>query len=73
MARTRGAQKSLFEELDEAERERDDSQLRLMESVRDSRVVLDYLLRTFGRDGTNPVKVAAWDLRAENDPRGDRL
>lgn len=76
LAQSRGAQKSLFEELAEEERERADSQLRLMESVRDGRLVLDYLLRTLGRDGTNPIKIAAWDLRAllraENDPHGLR-
>lgn len=71
-----GPQRSLFEDLDAAERDRADSQLRLMESVRNGRLVLDYLMRTFGRDGTNPVRVAAWDLRAllgcENDPHGMR-
>lgn len=76
LSQGRGPQRSLFEELDEAERERADSQLRLMESVRNGRLVLDYLMRTFGRDGINPVRVAAWDLRAllgcENDPHGMR-
>ena len=76
LAQNNGAQRSLFEDLDAAERDRADSQLRLMESVRNGRLVLDYLMRTFGRDGTNPVRVAAWDLRAllgcENDPHGMR-
>lgn len=71
LSQSRGAQRSLFEELDEAERERADSQLRLMESVRNGRLVLDYLVRTFGRDGTNPVRVAAWDLKALLGCEGD--
>ncbi len=76
LAQKNGPQRTLFEELDEQERERADSQLRLMESVRHGRLVLDYLVRTFGRDGKNPVSVAAWDLRSllgcEKDPHGMR-
>jgi DNA-binding XRE family transcriptional regulator len=75
-ARQQGLQRSLFEELDEEQRQRADGQLRLMESVRHGRLVLDYLVRLFGRDGVNPVRVAAWDLKAllscENDPHGMR-
>lgn len=76
LAQSRGPQQTLFEELDEQQRERADAQLRLMESVRNGRLVLDYLVRTFGRDGRGPVSVPAWDLKTllgcEKDPHGLR-
>jgi hypothetical protein len=67
---------SLFEELDEERRAALNGQLRQMESIRDARLVMDLILRSFGRDGENPLHIPAWQLRAllecENDDNGFR-
>lgn len=65
---------SLFEDLDPKEREALDNALQHMQAVRDGRAVMECILSTFGRDGRNPVEVAAWTLRTllecEKDPNG---
>lgn len=67
---------SLFEELEEQRRADLNGQLRQMESIRDARLVMDLILRSFGRDGENPLHIPAWQLRAllecENDDNGFR-
>ena len=74
--RDRLRQGNLFEDLDEKTRAGLDSRLRLLESVRDARHVMDLVLHRFGRDGENPLHLPAWELRTllecENDTDGFR-
>ena len=69
-------QASLFEKLDREDQETLDSRLRLLGSIRDARRVMDAVLDRFGRDGENPLRYPAWELRAllecEKDPDGFR-
>jgi len=69
-------QTPLFHDLQEADRKELDSHLRMLESIRDGRLVMETILTTFGRDGENPVKMPSWQLRTllqcENDPDGFR-
>lgn len=69
-------QPSLFEELEERRRADLNGQLRQMEAIRDARLVMDLILRTFGRNGENPLHVPAWQLRSllecENENDGFR-
>lgn len=73
-SRTPLGQPSLFEELEERRRSELNGMLRQMESIRDARLVMDLILRTFGRDGQNPLHIPAWQLRAllecESDDHG---
>ncbi len=69
-------QPSLFEELEQNRRAELNGRLRQMDSIRDARLIMDLILRSFGRDGENPLHVPAWQLRAllecENDDDGFR-
>jgi hypothetical protein len=73
-SRTGLGQPSLFEELEERRRAEINGMMRQMESIRDARLVMDLILRTFGRDGQNPLHIPAWQLRAllecESDDHG---
>jgi DNA-binding transcriptional regulator YiaG len=74
------ARKSLpslpFDDLVTKEKEIVNSYLRMWESIRDARLVMDLILHKFGAVGENPLKVYVWELKSlllcENDPHGFR-
>jgi len=69
-------QGKLFDKLDAKIKEELNSRLRLMESIRDAREVMESILYSFGAVGENPLRVPAWNfktlLECEKDPDGFR-
>jgi hypothetical protein len=65
---------TLFELLDPEDQARLDAQLQHVRAIRDGRDLMEYILAVLGRDGRNPVKVPAYELKTllkcENDPNG---
>ena len=68
------SQPYLFDEMNEAERGRVENRLRFLSNIRDAKEIMDWLFKTFGARGENPLTVPAWELRSllecERDPHG---